>query len=201
MKTLLKLGPADHGRPLTQEEYTTASYQKGYHYELIRGRLYVSPAPNLPEDLLEGWISDLLRTYMHEHPEVINHVTNKGRVFIPGEDGETTPEPDVSVYHDFPHHFPRSEQRWQDVSPVLVVEVLSEDNPDKDTERNLALYLQVPSIREYWIVDGSEDADHPTVLVHRRRGQRWQNVIRVTPGSTYTTRLLPGFILKIEPLP
>ena len=93
MTTLLKLTPADHGRPLSLEEFLHSSHQEGYHYELIRGRVYVSPVPNLPQDSLEVWLSDHLRDYMRQHPEVINQVTNKGRVFVPGEEEATAPEP------------------------------------------------------------------------------------------------------------
>ncbi len=199
MKTLLKLTPADHDRPLTLEEFTSATHQEGYHYELIGGKVYASPLPNLPEDSLEVWISDLLRDCARKHPEAINHVTNKARVFVPGEEESTAPEPDVAAYHDFPHDRPLKERRWQDVSPVLVVEVVSEDDPDKDLVRNVALYQRIPSIREYWIVDGREDPDHPVFLVYRRRGKRWQKVIRVEPGTSYRTPLLPGFRLRVEP--
>jgi Uma2 family endonuclease len=60
--------------------------------------------------------------------------------------------------------------------------------------------LQVPSIREYWVIDPREDADRPTLLVFRRRGRRWQRTIPVPAGTTYATRLLPGFELLIDPL-
>ena len=60
MTTLLKLGPADHGRPLTREEFRTAHWQQGHSYELIDGRLYVSPPPTLPHDRLVTWIYRLL---------------------------------------------------------------------------------------------------------------------------------------------
>jgi hypothetical protein len=60
------------------------------------------------------------------------------------------------------------------------------------------LYLQVPSIREYWVLDPRTSAGQPTLLVYRRRGQRWQRVIRVAGGGTYTTRLLPGFTLVLD---
>jgi Uma2 family endonuclease len=61
------------------------------------------------------------------------------------------------------------------------------------------LYRQVPSIREYWIIDGRDDPDRPAMLVYRRRGQRWQNPIRFEYGTEYTTRLLPGFRLLLNP--
>ena len=63
----------------------------------------------------------------------------------------------------------------------------------------MELYLQVPTIREYWIIDGRDDPDRPVMLVYRRRGSRWQNVIRVEAGETYETRLLPDFRLLLDP--
>src|SRR5262245_16837353 len=121
MATLLRLSSRDHGRRMSLEEFLSATHQEGRHYELIKGRVYVSPLPNLPEDSLEVWVSDALRAYMASNSEVINHVTNKARVFIPAEEETTAPEPDVAAYQDFPHHLPRRQLRWQDVSPLLVV--------------------------------------------------------------------------------
>ncbi len=65
--------------------------------------------------------------------------------------------------------------------------------------RNVELYLEVPSIREYWIIDPRESADRPTLLVYRRRGPRWQRPITVPFGGVYTTRLLPGFSMIVDP--
>jgi Uma2 family endonuclease len=199
MRTLLKLRPADHGRQLSLDEFTRASAEEGYHYELIRGRVYVSPVPNAPEGCLERWIDRLLQKYADTHPQILNAVFAKARVFVPDEPEATAPEPDVAGYRDFPLDLPLRERRWQDVSPVLVVEVLSDDDPDKDLDRNVELYLQVPSIREYWVIDGRDDPDHPVMHIYRRRGQRWQNVIRVEAGETYETRLLPDFKLLLDP--
>ena len=58
------------------------------------------------------------------------------------------------------------------MSPILVVEVLFDADPYKDLVRNVDLYLQVPSIREYWLLDARYSADEPTLIVHRRRGKR-----------------------------
>jgi Uma2 family endonuclease len=199
MATILKIGPGDHGRPMTLEEFTADDYEEGYQYELIDGRLYVSPRPNLPQGFIETWIFRALQRYSDAHPDIINHVHPNARVFVPGRPGVTNPEPDVAAYHNFPLHLPIRELRWQDVSPVLVVEVLSLDDPDKDLVRNVELYLEVPSILEYWIVDTRHDPEQPTMQVYRRRGRRWQRVIEVTAGATYTTRLLPGFELTLVP--
>jgi Uma2 family endonuclease len=202
MKTHLYLTPADHGRPLTWEEFSTARSQNGYHYEIIHGRLEVSPLPNLPHEELRKWLERLLDRYAEENPAAINHVNSPARVFLPDteEDDVTAPEPDIACYHDFPVDVPRRERDWRNVSPVLVVEVLSESMADKDLERNRDLYAQVPSIQEYWILDSRGEGDL-TLLVYRRRGKRWGRVRTVPPGCTYTTPLLPGFSLVMTPPP
>jgi Uma2 family endonuclease len=141
----------------------------------------------------------------------------------PGYSSPTAPEPDVAAYQGFPLELPIEEWNWRDVSPILVAEILSEDSADKDLVRNRRLYLQVPSIREYWILDPRQDPDHPSLLVYRRSGQRWARVRTVPPyrvarraarrlrglslhggcvqRGTSTTPLLPGFTLEVAPHP
>lgn len=198
MSTIVKLGPADHGRPMSLEEFYAGDYQEGYQYELIDGKLYVSPLPDLPFGRVEHWIFTKLFRYADDHPQILNFVYGKCRVFVPDRPGVTNPEPDVTAYKDFPLDLPIDEVRWQDVSPVLVVEVLSEDDPDKDLVRNVELYGLVPSIKEYWIFDAREDIEHPRLLVYRRgRGRKWRS-LTVEPDETYTTLLLPGFEVALN---
>jgi Uma2 family endonuclease len=197
MATVVKIGPADHGRPMSLEEFESGDYEEGYRYEIIDGRLYVSPQPNLPENQVEEWLNEKLKRYARRRPEVINYVTSKARVFVPGL-AATTPEPDQAAYRNFPLDLPKREVRWQDVSPILVAEILHQDDPEKDLVRNVALYFLVSSIKEYWVIDAREDADRPTMLVHRRHGKRWR-LIPIAFGARYTTRLLPGFELILDP--
>jgi Uma2 family endonuclease len=153
MGTQLYLKPRDRGRALSLEEFQRARSREGFHYELIDGKLEVSPVPDLPHDYLVGWLGNQLRAYEHSHPEVIRRVQAPGCVFVPGRSATTAPEPDIAAYRDFPTNLPIDQLRWQDVSPLLVVEVLSADTADKNLVRNRDLYVQVPSIREYWILD------------------------------------------------
>ncbi len=198
MKALVVLGPADHGRAMSREEFESAHGQEGFRYELIGGRVCVSPAPNPSHEMIREWIAGLLRDYGRAHPDQLNFTAQHARVIVPGVENTTNPEPDVAAYRDFPRRV-FADLRWDDGSPLLVVEVLSEENAEKDLERNLGLYLQVPSIREYWILDPRRDPDRPTLRVYRRRGSRWQRPIDVGPGEVYTTRLLPGFALLLDP--
>ena len=76
---------------------------------------------------------------------------------------------------------------------MLVVEVVSSDR-EKDLVRNVALYLAVPSIREYWVIDPRPSADRPTLLVYRRRGARWQQRITVPFGGEYLTAFVSRWL-------
>ncbi|HEX5273575.1 MAG TPA: Uma2 family endonuclease, partial [Gemmataceae bacterium] len=154
---------------------------------------------NLPHDLVYEWVDGLLDEYRRAHPDSLNYISGKARVYVPGEEESTSPEPDLAGYRGFPLHLPLGELSWEDVSPVLVAEIVSDDNPDKGLVRNVELYLRVPSIREYWIIDPRQDPDRPTLRVYRRRGNRWQRPIDLAAGETYRTPLLPGFVLVLDP--
>lgn len=193
-----KLGPAQHGRPIRDEELAASEFVSGFKYEVINGRLYVAYEPDLPENWVEDWLYHKLKTYALARPKIINYVARKARVFVPAR-RETIPEPDLAAYRDFPSKLPLREMRWQEVSPILVAEIFSGRDPDKDLIRNVGLYLRVPTLREYWIIDICEDPDRPSMIVYRRRGRRWQRAIEVRYGETYTTRLLPGFELLLDP--
>ena len=55
--TRIQIGPADHGRRMTLDEFREAEEEPGYRYELARGVLEVTEVPNDPH----GQIVDNLR--------------------------------------------------------------------------------------------------------------------------------------------
>jgi Uma2 family endonuclease len=182
---------------MSLDEFLAADYEEGYQYELIDGNLYVSPEANQPENWVQAWLRRKLERYAEAHPEVINHVTGPARVFVPGRRGVTNPEPDVAAYRNYPLHRRIKDIRWQDISPLVVAEVLSAEDPDKDLVRNVELYFQVPSIKEYWVLDARDDADHPSLKVYRRHGKKWR-ILEFGPNDHYLTRLLPDFELVLD---
>ncbi len=194
----LHLTPHHHGRRVSLEDFENAVFEEGYQYEIIDGRVYVSHLPEYPHASIEIWLLAMLLAYVAAHPKVANFVCPSARIFVRNRPGATCPEPDIALYRDFPVHLPRKKIRWRDFTPIVVIEIISPDNADKDFERNVELYLEVPTIREYWIVDQRPDPDYPTLTVYRRRGKKWQKPIIVSPGETYKTRLLPGFELKLD---
>jgi Uma2 family endonuclease len=193
----LKLGPADHGEELTLEEFEHADYVPGFRYELIEGRLYVSPSPNLAENMLERWLRNKLEAYSDKHPDVIKYVATRGRVFLPVRSRTSTPEPDLALYAEIPAEISR-DTNWDELDPILVAEILVEGDFWKDLSRNPKLYLKVPSIREYWVLDGSVDPARPTLIQFRRFGKKWARM-PYPYRSKFTTKLLPGFSLVIDP--
>jgi Uma2 family endonuclease len=194
----LNLGPRDFGRRLTEQQFMKAEYESGYHYELIEGRLYVVTLPLQPHDWIEKWLYDQLQEYARKHATVINRVTNKSVVYVPGLKGTTRPEPDIVAYRDFPLER-GPEVNWDEISPVLVIEVLSEGGLQKDLERNVRLFARVASIREYWVVDGLADPREPCLIVRQKKGSSW--IVRtVAFDDVYTTKLLPGFELRVNPM-
>src|SRR5438552_17838734 len=127
MATVHLLGLRDHGRPVTREEFETAQWEAGYHYELIHGKLYVSPLPNLPQNWIEMWLLGKLLAYAGQHPEVINYVTPKARVLVPNVADVTQPEPSVDGLHDLASHFTVEQMDGRVLGPGTMGAVLLED--------------------------------------------------------------------------
>jgi Uma2 family endonuclease len=194
----LRLGTVDHGRRISLDDFDEAEFEQGARYEIIDGRLYVSAEPNFAENYLETWLFFNLITYSRQRDDIINYVTVKSRLFIDSRSEPTVPEPDIAAYQALPEEKPLEELHWRNLRPIVVAEILVEGDPHKDLERNRELYLEAPSIREYWILDGRENPNEPTLIQNRRHGKRW--IIRSFPyGSTFTTKLLPEFSLVIDP--
>ena len=196
--TRTRFGPADHGVPVTRDSVKGAEFQLGFEYEPIHGRLYVSPKPCLAEAYIFDWFDGKLHGHSREHPDQIRQTLGHGAVCVPDGGSWTSPSPDILAYREYPVNRSLRDMRWEDVSPILVADAIVDTPSERVFERNLELFVRVPSILEYWILDGSENADRPTLVVHIRSGRDWL-VTRYGYGEMFATELLPGFALLIDP--
>lgn len=193
LTTARRFGPKSHGRLVTDDELEVAEYRLGYDYEVIFGRLYVSPAPNHEHDLVEKHIYNQVYLYSVDHPEIVGYVTDRSRVFVPGVELTTAPEPDLAVYAE-------DLDDWRDREPFIVGEVLRGTDIDKDLFRNVELYLRVPSIQEYWVFDIRDEPRRPKLWVYRRVRNDW-DIQEFPPDTIYQTPQLPGLKLRVSPPP
>jgi Uma2 family endonuclease len=184
----------EHAWP-AQGHWTYEDYLRlpddGRRYEVIRGVLYVSPAPG----------------YDHQYV-VIQLVLTMGRFVIENGLGvvlgapfdillsriATPVEPDFLFIRK--GREPRSGDRNYHGAPELVVEILSPSNRRYDQKIKLEAY-QEAGIPEYWLVDPMAR----TVVVYGIGGNgRYAEFDRGGEGDTVRSRVLEGFSLRVSDL-
>ena len=77
-------------------------------------------------------------------------------------------------------------------APDLVVEILSPSTSGRDQGLKRDLYARC-GVTEYWVVD-----PEGTVAVHRRGGDGFGPLSRLTAADALTTPVVPGFELSLE---
>jgi Uma2 family endonuclease len=190
------LGPDDDGRMLTLEEWQCAAETPGFVYELIEGRVDVSPWPKPSHQQWVYLIQRELERYIAAHAQHANFVTPCEVAIESASSRPSRPQPDLGVFRNV--RFP-VRGRWEDLSPIVVVEVISERRGAKDTDRNRRLYGSVPSIREYWIVDPRGNEAQPALIALTRAdaADDWAEQ-HVPFGSAFASTTLPGFTLNLQ---
>jgi Uma2 family endonuclease len=184
-KTLVKIGPADHGRRMSLEEFEHAEAQEGYLYELSRGIITVSDGPNRLHMLLVAATRDQLQDYKSLNRGRIHIIAsgNECKLLIPAFDSER--HPDLSLYLTEPPPI-EDANLWRHWFPEIVIEVVSPSSHQRDYEEKPDEYLR-RGAREYWIIDPRKRV----MVVMRRTRNRWTESL-VRPPALYRTRLLPG---------
>lgn len=190
-----QLGPADEGRELTLIEFEASDFEPGFRYDLVDGRLEVNPEPNLSHDRPLVALQRLLEEYLAQHPGTFDYVSPRSRVFPGRRRRRGSVGPDLALFTGLQED---PDQEWRDLAPSLVVEALSRGREKKDLVRNRRVYLQVPSIQEYWIVDPRRGRKHWTlrVLVRESDGE-WSEQL-VPRGGRYETPLFPGLVVDLS---
>jgi Uma2 family endonuclease len=154
--------------PEVARRYTVAEVlafpEDGKRYELIRGELYVSPAPLPRHQALVGRLYWRLVGYLDGLG--LRHTLFMGPADISWDD-ETLVQPDLLVVP--PEEVTSS---WTSYRTLLLgVEVLSPSSPRRDRVDKRRLY-QEHRVATYWIVDSEAglvevwhpDDDHPAIV-------------------------------------
>jgi Uma2 family endonuclease len=184
-KTLIKIGPADHGRPMSLAEFEHAEVQEGYLYELSRGVIIVSEVPNRLQMMLLNAVKDQLYLYKLTHPGRIRIINAGGecKLLVPAFESER--HPDLSLYLTEPPPIENA-TLWRHWFPEIVIEIVSPSSRKREYEEKPEEYLRLGA-KEYWIVDGRKKV---MVVMRRMRNQWVESTIK--PPDLHRTRLLPG---------
>ena len=191
--TRIQIGPADHGRRMTLDEFREADEEPGYRYELARGVLEVTHVPNDPHWQIVDNLREKISTYRRDHPGVILRVGGGGecRVWVP--EMVSGRNPDVAVVLK---GTPKDDSGR--LPPSLVAEVVSEGGEVRDYQTKREEYL-VYGVREYWIIDPSDR--QVTVCVRQDVPGPPAWVERVFRGAEpIASPLLPGFAATVADL-
>jgi Uma2 family endonuclease len=119
----------------------------GNRYELVRGELFVTPAPSPAHEAIATVLADILGDYVRKE--------RVGRVFRPRavvQAHGSQAEPDIMVrpWTGIPP------ARWNLAPlPLLVVEIVSGITGRRDHGPKRGLYVEDLTIPTYWIVDGA----------------------------------------------
>lgn len=185
----LSVGPADHGKRMSLDDFDRAIGREGYVYELNKGVIEVSDVPH-PKHLAQlQELRNQLIVYQVANPDAVHTIagSNEAKLLIGPAQSER--HPDISVYLTPP---PDLTDVWSLWVPAVVVEVVSPSSAKRDYDEKPAEYLGF-GVAEYWIVDAARQ--QMTALV-RWRAQWKEHVLK--PGKKYSTRYLPGFALDLK---
>jgi Uma2 family endonuclease len=120
--------------------------EDGNRYEVIHGRLFVSPSPSMAHQILLQELDGQLWTYLRAHPIGALFPAPTGVTV----DATTKVEPDLFVSPLVAGRAPKS---FPEAGALLLaIEVLSPSTMAKDRTQKRDLYLEM-GIPEYWIVD------------------------------------------------
>jgi Uma2 family endonuclease len=162
----------------------------GTRYEIIAGRLYVSPSPHLNHQLICAGLIHVLMSWN-------GGAAGKGRVVVAAD--VVASEQDLVVPDVFwvsAEHLDRmgSDGRLHG-APDLVIEVLSRSTEARDRTDKVELYSKL-GVGEYWIVDWRRRC----IEVFRRDLVALRSVVLLTPDGVLESPNLPGLRMPLAGL-
>ena len=189
-KPAIRVGPEDHGRSMSLDDFDRAEAQEGYLYELNKGVVDVVDVPQPPHGRQLHQLRRQLTAYDLAHPGVIENLAGGSEAKLLIGPSESERHPDLAVYRS---PAPEGADVWSLWVPKIVIEIVSARSAARDYQDKPPEYLAF-GVREYWIVDA---AKQQMLALTRWRGQWRETVVRPT-SKKYTTRVLPGFALDLK---
>lgn len=120
----------------------------GNKYELVRGQLFVTPAPAPDHERVAARLHEVLAPYVRTQA-VGKLYTPRAVLRVAGSEVE----PDIMVRREPERRTPW--ERWP--IPILVIEIISPYTRRRDLTDKRSFYLDA-GVAEYWIVDPEQES-------------------------------------------
>jgi Uma2 family endonuclease len=183
---------AERAWPPPQGQWTYEDWLRlpddGWQYEVIKGVLYMTPAPNTDHQLVSRELLWHMLNFVKQHGlgELFNAPID---VYLPGQ--ETPVEPDLAFIATARQEI--ISKRGIEDAPDLIVEILSPSNWWRDRRAKLPLYEET-GVPECWIID----PDLQTVEVFVLRDQQYVLLGQWGQGEVVTSQALTGFQVAVD---
>jgi len=181
-------------RTLTQEEFAAwvAARWRGdlSHYELLDGRVVMTPAAGYPHGAIEAALGGILEPFVRKRTLGKCFGSSQGFELPSGD----TVEPDYGfVSAERWRAIPQPEEgRFLRVVPDLVVEILSPSTAAVDRGEKKDVYER-NGVREYRLIDPRAR----TLLVYTRQGDRFDTGRTFAEGQPFSSAVLPGLAFDV----
>ena len=185
-------GGAEHSWMPRQGEWTYRDWLRlpndGWKYEVIKGVLYMNPAPTTTHQRISSNLEFELQLFVRqEQAGLIFYAPTD--VYLPGQ--ETPVQPDLLFIAAERQDIIK--ERGIEGAPDLIVEILSPGTWWQDLRVKLPLY-QDTGVRECWIVD----PEAKTIKVHVLQKGQYALSGHWGPGETVQSQVLVGFEVAVD---
>jgi Uma2 family endonuclease len=169
----------------TEEQYLKLTNATSHLIEYTDGVIEVLPIPTPAHQQILALLYELFVAFVRPRGGIVLFSPLRVRV-RPG----TFREPDLVVLQDS-NDARQLKDYWLGVD--LAVEVISEDNPERDTKVKRADYAQA-GVPEYWIVDPFAS----TITVLALHGSEYVELGVFGPGQQAYSQLFAGFMVAVD---
>jgi Uma2 family endonuclease len=169
----------------TAEQYLLLTDQTNRLIEFTDGYIEVLPMPTENHQAMLELLFLALRAFIDRLGGKVRFAPLRVQIRT-----EKFREPDILLVCDA--NDPRRQNRYW-LGADLVVEIVSPDNPERDTKEKRADYAEA-GIPEYWIVNPEDE----TITVLRLEEHEYAEHGVFQRGDTATSALLIGFVVSVD---